>query len=63
MKFLGWTLGVAWFAYIAFLGPFLISARDWFLVGLGAILFVALVVGTWKFVQAVIPKEKNREVS
>lgn len=48
MTKLDWGLVAAWAAYIAFVGPWLISAPSWIAVGLGFGLLVALVVFTAK---------------
>ena len=37
-----------WMFYLAFVGPWLISAKDWVLVALGVISFLALVFQTYK---------------
>lgn len=52
MTKLDWLLVAAWCAYIAFVGPWLISAPSWIAVGLGVALLIALVVFTVKRVQA-----------
>jgi len=43
-----WLLVAAWVAYVAFVGPWLISAPSWIAVGLGFALLIALVVVTTK---------------
>jgi hypothetical protein len=47
-----WLLVAAWCAYIAFVGPWLISAPSWIAVGLGVALLIALVVVTFKRVKS-----------
>ena len=39
---------VEWVFYLTVVGPWLISARDWILVSLGVISFLALVFQTYK---------------
>jgi hypothetical protein len=48
MKRIDWLLLGSWAAYVAFVGPWLISAPSWISVGLGFGLLVALVVFTAK---------------
>lgn len=48
MAKIDWLLLGAWVAYVAFVGPWLISAPSWIAVGLGFGLLVALVVFTAK---------------
>ena len=48
MKRIDWILAAAWVAYIAIIGPWLISAPSWIAVGLGFGLVVGLVVVTAK---------------
>jgi hypothetical protein len=48
MKKTDWLLIAAWIAYIAFLGPWLISAPSWIAVGLGFALLLGLGVFTVK---------------
>lgn len=38
-----WTLVAAWIFYLTLVGPFLISMRDWFGLGLGILIPVVLV--------------------
>lgn len=51
MTKLDWILVAAWCAYIAFVGPWLISAPHWIPVGLGFALLIGLVVVTFKRVK------------
>lgn len=48
MKKVDWLLAAAWVAFIAFVGPWLISAPSWIAVGLGFGILVGLVVVTSK---------------
>jgi hypothetical protein len=48
MKRIDWILIAAWAAYIAFVGPWLISAPSWIAVGLGFTILVGLVFVTSK---------------
>jgi hypothetical protein len=51
VKKLDWVLIAAWVAYVAFVGPWLISAPSWIAVGLGFGLLIALVVVTFRKVK------------
>lgn len=52
MKKVDWVLVAAWIAYLAFIGPWLISAPSWIAVGLGFALLIGLVVYTFKRVKS-----------
>lgn len=52
MTKLDWGLVAAWIAYLAFIGPWLISAPSWIAVGLGFALLIGLVVYTFKRVKS-----------
>lgn len=52
MSKLDWLLVAAWTAYIAFVGPWLISAPSWIAVGLGFALLIALIVSTVKRIKS-----------
>lgn len=43
-----WMLVLAWLAYLAFVGPALISAKDWFAVALGFVIPLGLSYITYK---------------
>ncbi len=47
-----WLLVAAWTAYIAFVGPWLISAPSWIAVGLGFALLIGLVYFTAKRIKS-----------
>lgn len=46
IRFSDWLLLATWAFFIAFAGPFLVSARDWLLVSVGGIALGALVYWT-----------------
>jgi hypothetical protein len=48
MKRVDWVLVAAWVAYVAFVGPWLISAPSWIAVGLGFGFLIGLVIVTAK---------------
>ena len=52
MTKLDWTLIAAWVAYVAFVGPWLISAPSWIAVGLGFAILLGLVVVSFKRVKS-----------
>lgn len=52
MKTKHWFLVGGWLAYVVFAGPFLLSARDWFLVAGGVAVLGALVYYTVKAFKA-----------
>ena len=57
MSKLDWVLVTAWIAYIAFIGPWLISAPSWIGVGLGFGVLITLTVVTVKRVQGYLLNE------
>jgi len=52
MKKIDWVLVAAWIAYIAFVGPWLISAPSWIAVGLGFGFLIGLVIVTYRSVKS-----------
>lgn len=51
LRAMDWALIVAWLFFWVFGGPFLISARDWILVGLGVVCLVTLIYLTVKAIK------------
>jgi hypothetical protein len=45
-----WLLAALWLGYYIFLGPFLLSARDWFLVAAAFAVFGGLAFWTYRVV-------------
>lgn len=56
-----WLLIWAWLAYLAILGPFLVSERDWFLPPIGVSLFIALTYFTQKRIRQFIATRGKKE--
>ena len=48
MKTKDWTLVLAWLAYLAFVGPALVSAKDWVWVAVGFTIPLVLSYITYK---------------
>jgi hypothetical protein len=48
IRFSDWLLLATWAFFLAFAGPFLVSARDWLLVSVGGIFIGALVYWTYR---------------
>lgn len=58
MKRNDWILLWAWVAFVTFIGPFSISARDWVVVGAGFAVLAGLVYLTQRRIRQFI-KEKS----
>jgi uncharacterized membrane protein len=58
MKKADWLLLWTWVAFVTFIGPFSISARDWFVVGAGFAVLAGLIYLTQRRIRQVI-KEKS----
>jgi FtsH-binding integral membrane protein len=52
VKKIDWALIAAWVAYVAFVGPWLISAPSWIAVGLGFAILLGLVVVSFKRIKS-----------
>lgn len=59
MKKVDWVLVAAWIAYIAFIGPWLISAPSWIAVGLGLGFLIGLIIVTIKSVKGFINEQSK----
>lgn len=58
MKNSDWVLLWGWVAFVALIGPALVSARDWFLVAAGFAILAALVYVTQRRIRQYL-KEKS----
>lgn len=55
-----WVLLWVWVVFVVGVGPFLISARDWFLVAGGLTVFAWLIWATQRVVRAKLNKETSK---